>query len=153
TIETSQRALTTALDNTEIQHLEGRATQAAQAIADLADGGVGMAHPEYWWGLAELSTDHPIHGVDENSRTNQIRLSPSTVETAVQSPLQWFIYQVSTSASSAAAATGTFVHAIAEKYPEADVGQMYLELKAKFPLLAAEAGLEPGWEYDALYAK
>lgn len=153
TLETSQRELTTAVDDTEIRRLEARATQAAQALAVLADGGVATAHPDYWWGLGELSTDHPIHGVDETGRPNPIRLSPSTVETAVQSPLQWFIYQVSTSASSAAAATGTFVHAIAEKYPEADVDQMYAELKAKFPLLAAEAGLEAGWEYDALYAK
>src|SRR5699024_3433082 len=137
----------------EIQHLEARATQAAQALAALADGGVAMAHPDYWWGLGELSTDHPIHGVDETGKPNPIRPSPSTVDTAVQSPLQWITCQVSTSGSSAAAATGTFVRAIAEKYPEADVGQMYADLKAKFPLLAAEAGLAPGWEYDALYAK
>lgn len=153
TLEASQRQLTTATDEIEIQQLEANATQAAQALAVLVDGGVALAGPDAWWGLDQLSTDDPIHGIDETGKPNRIRLSPSTVETAVQSPLQWFIYQVSTSASSPAAATGTFVHAIAEKYPDADVGKMYAELNAKFPLLAAEAGLEPGWEYDALYAK
>src|SRR5699024_11390628 len=79
------------------------------------------------WGLGELSTDHPIHGVDETGKPNPIRLSPSTVETAVQSPLQWFIYQVSTSASSAAAATGTFVHARSEEHTS--------ELQSRFDLV------------------
>src|SRR5699024_11744274 len=90
---------------------------------------------------------------DQSGTTNRLRLTPSTVETAVHSPLQLFIYQISTSQSSPAAATGTFVHAIAEKYPTAQIGPKMQELKAKFPILAAEAGIEPGWEYDALYAK
>ena len=82
-----------------------------------------------------------------------MRLSPSTVETAVESPLQWFIYQISTAGTHPAAATGTFIHAIAEKFPDASVADMFAELKEKFPVLAAEAGIAPGWEYDALYAK
>src|SRR5690625_2860761 len=52
-----------------------------------------------------------------------------------------------------AAATGTFLHAIAEKFPEAHITDLFDELKAKFSVLAAEAGIDPGWEYDALYAK
>jgi len=151
TLEETQRQLETTTDNHTA--LEQRADQAARALAVLADGGIASADPNNWWGLNELSTSSPIHGVNEDGEPNPIRLSPSTVETAVHSPLQWFIYQVSTSTAGAAAATGTFIHAIAEKYPNADVGQMYAELKSKFPVLAAEAGIEPGWEYDALYAK
>ncbi|NWN88906.1 MAG: ATP-dependent helicase [Micrococcaceae bacterium] len=153
TLEEAQRTLSTTTDPHKVELLEAGATQAAEGLAVLAEGGISTASPDNWWGLLELSTQTPIHGIDETGAANRIRLSPSTVETAVESPLRWFIYQVSTSASSPAAATGTFVHAIAEKYPQADVGEMYAELKAKFPVLAAEAGIEPGWEYDALYAK
>ena len=133
--------------------IHNQATQAAQALATLAAGGIATADPSNWWGLLPLSTSDPIHGVDEHGVPNPTRLSPSTVETAVHSPLQWFIYQVSTSAAGPAAATGTFIHAIAEKYPDADVNAMFTELRSKFPVLAAEAGIAPGWEYDALYAK
>lgn len=153
TIEDAERKLTAVTNDVEAQALQTHADQAARALAVLADGGVATADPDNWWGLNELSTTHPIHGVDEHGAPNRVRLSPSTVETAVQSPLQWFIYQVSTSAAGPAAAIGTFVHAIAEKFPDANVGEMFGELKAKFPVLAAEAGIDPGWEYDALYAK
>lgn len=153
TLEDAERQLAAADDSTESQLLETRAQQAAEALVVLSDGGIATANPDNWWGMAELSTTSPIHGVDEQGSPNRIRLSPSTVETAVHSPLQWFIYQVSTSQSSPAAATGTFVHALAEKYPDGNVGEMFTELNEKFPVLAAEAGIEPGWEYDALYAK
>lgn len=152
-LEEAQRELLATDSAMQIQRLEADAQQAAEALAVLAEGGIKAADPDNWWGLIPLSTDNPIHGVDETGTPNRIRLSPSTVETAVHSPLQWFIYQISTSQSSPAAATGTFVHAIAEKYPTAQIGPMMQELKAKFPILAAEAGIEPGWEYDALYAK
>lgn len=135
------------------QAAQDRANQAARALAVLSEGGIATANPANWWGLNSLSTTNPIHGVDEQGKPHPTRLSPSTVETAVHSPLQWFIYQVSTSAAGPAAATGTFIHAIAEKYPDADVNDMFAALRSKFPVLAAEAGIEPGWEYDALYAK
>ncbi len=153
TLEETERKLLTATDATEFQALQVRADQAANALAVLAEGGIVTADPDHWWGLSELSTTSPIHGVDDHGKPNRVRLSPSTVETAVESPLQWFIYQISTAGTHPAAATGTFIHAIAEKFPDADVGAMYTELKEKFPVLAAEAGIEPGWEYDALYAK
>ena len=153
TIEETERKLIVTNGTVEADTLQARADQAARALAVLTEGGITTADPAHWWGLLDLSSAHPIHGVDEHGVPNRIRLSPSTVETAVHSPLQWFIYQVSTSSAGPAAATGTFVHAIAEKFPQADVGEMYAELKTKFPVLAAEAGIEPGWEYDALYAK
>src|SRR5699024_2916505 len=96
-LEDAERHLMAIDDPTEQTVLEARAQQAAEALAVLADGGVSTADPHNWWGLAQLSTATPIHGVDENGQPNRIRLSPSTVETAVHSPLQWFIYQVSTS--------------------------------------------------------
>lgn len=151
TLEDAERQLEAGV--ADAPPIQNQADQAARALAVLAEGGIATADPANWWGLNELSTTRPIHGLDEQGKPNRIQLSPSTVETAVHSPLQWFIYQVSTSAAGPAAATGTFIHAIAEKYRDADVGSMFTELKEKFPVLAAEAGIEPGWEYDALYAK
>ena len=153
TLEETERNLLNATNPVEIKTLEFRGAQAAKALAVLADGGIGTAEPGHWWGLVDLSTTAPIHGVDEHGVPNRVRLSPSTVETAVESPLQWFIYQISTAGTHPAAATGTFIHAIAEKFPDASVADMFAELKEKFPVLAAEAGIAPGWEYDALYAK
>ena len=152
-LEDAERKFEVNPDQPEDAALHAVADQAAAALAVLAEGGIATADPDNWWGLAALSTDHPIHGVDEHGEPNRIRLSPSTVQTAVQSPLQWFIYQISTSGSHPAAATGTFLHAIAEKFPEAHITDLFDELKAKFSVLAAEAGIDPGWEYDALYAK
>lgn len=152
-LEEAERRLSDTPNPAEVEVLQARAEQAANALAVLAEGGIAPADPEHWWGLVELSTTLPIHGVDEHGSPNRVRLSPSTVETAVESPLQWFIYQISTAGTHPAAATGTFIHAIAEKFPEADVAEIFAELKEKFPVLAAEAGIEPGWEYDALYAK
>src|SRR5699024_38957 len=129
------------------------AEQTAQALAVLANGGVPTANPDNWWGLAPLSTDNPIHGLDEQRQPHRVRLSPSTVETAVQSPLQWFIYQILTIVAHLAAAPGAFLHAIAEIFPQANIVEMFTEFNTKFPVLAAEAGLTPGWEYDVLYAK
>ena len=153
TLEETERTLLQTTEPTEVAVLHTQADQAASALAVLAEGGIAPADPDHWWGLVDLSTTSPIHGVDEHGVPNRVRLSPSTVETAVESPLQWFIYQISTAGTHPAAATGTFIHAIAEKFPDADVGEMFTELKEKFPVLAAEAGIEPGWEYDALYAK
>lgn len=153
TLETAERQLPDIHDEAAAAALSHTADQAARALAVLVQGGVTAADPKHWWGLAELSTSNPIYGVDDDGIPRRVRLSPSTVETAVESPLRWFIYQVSTSSAGPAAATGTFLHAIAEAYPEANVEAMYHELKTKFPVLAAEAGIAPGWEYDALYAK
>src|SRR5699024_5561602 len=144
TLETTERHLANIADPTQRQHYEHQAEQTAQALAVLANGGVPTANPDNWWGLAPLSTDNPIHGLDEQGKPHRVRLSPSTVETAVQSPLQWFIYQISTTGAHLAAATGTFLHAIAEKFPQANVVEMFTEFNTKVPVLAAEAGLTPG---------
>src|SRR5699024_1209545 len=67
-LEDSERHLMAMDDPTEQTVLEARAQQAAEALAVLADGGVSTADPHNWWGLAQLSTATPIHGVDENGQ-------------------------------------------------------------------------------------
>src|SRR5699024_11543270 len=99
-LEEAQRELLATDSAMQIQRLEADAQQAAEALAVLAEGGIKAADPDNWWGLIPLSTVNPIHGVDETGTPNRIRLSHSTLATAVHSPLQWFIYQISTSQSS-----------------------------------------------------
>src|SRR5699024_4281310 len=66
TLEDTERKLLSTVDPTEAEALETRGAQAANALAVLAEGGIATADPEHWWGLVDLSTVSPIHGVDEH---------------------------------------------------------------------------------------
>lgn len=96
------------------------------------------AHPDTWWGAAELSSTAPVFddGVP-------VPVSPSRIETIHRSPLDWFV-----SASRAEAATdlsrslGSLVHAIAEEFPEAPGSDLVAELERRWPSL----GLPETWE-------
>ncbi|MFI7744004.1 ATP-dependent helicase [Kocuria rhizosphaericola] len=96
------------------------------------------AHPDTWWGAAELSSTAPVFddGVP-------VPVSPSRIETIHRSPLDWFV-----SASRAEAATdlsrslGSLVHAIAEELPEASGSELVAELERRWPTL----GLPDTWE-------
>ncbi|GAA1759637.1 ATP-dependent DNA helicase [Kocuria aegyptia] len=96
------------------------------------------AHPDTWWGAAELSSTAPVFddGVP-------VPVSPSRIETIHRSPLDWFV-----AASRAEAATdlsrslGSLVHAIAEELPEASGSELVAELERRWPTL----GLPETWE-------
>ncbi|WP_298583737.1 ATP-dependent DNA helicase [uncultured Kocuria sp.] len=96
------------------------------------------AHPDTWWGAAELSSTAPVFddGVP-------VPVSPSRIETIHRSPLDWFV-----AASRAEAATdlsrslGSLVHAIAEELPEAPGAELVAELERRWPTL----GLPDTWE-------
>ena len=96
------------------------------------------AHPDTWWGAAELSSTAPVFddGVP-------VPVSPSRIETIHRSPLDWFV-----AASRAEAATdlsrslGSLVHAIAEELPEASGTELVAELERRWPTL----GLPETWE-------
>src|SRR5699024_5293083 len=60
-----------------------RGRAAAEMLAVLARAGVGGADPAGWYGVAEPSTDRPWIGPDQ-----EVRLSPSQVETLLQCPLR-----------------------------------------------------------------
>ena len=118
-----------------------RARPAASALARLAAEGIRGADPAHWWGLLPLSTEEPL--VDTG--TTPVPVSPSRVETALQSPLNWFIYQAGGQAGSTQAQSiGTFIHAIAEAFPEGPAEDLLAELERRLP----DLGLEPGWESD-----
>lgn len=114
---------------------------AASALARLAAEGIRGADPEHWWGLLPLSTEAPL--VDTG--TTPVPVSPSRVQTALQSPLNWFLYQAGGQAGSTQAQSiGTLIHAIAEAFPEGPAEDLLAELERRLP----DLGLEPGWESE-----
>lgn len=62
-----------------------RRARAARQLARLARAGVRGAHPDEWYGTAELSSRQPLWGQDEGP----VALSPSTVELLTTCPLRW----------------------------------------------------------------
>ncbi|GAA1136465.1 ATP-dependent DNA helicase [Nesterenkonia lutea] len=114
---------------------------AARALAVLADGGLSGAEPSTWWGLPELSTTEPLLEAEDT-----VRVSPSSVQNAIESPLQWF-----TGAAGGVEATdfsrmlGSLIHEIAEHHPtETQLEVLDHELDARWDSL----GREEGWETE-----
>ncbi|WP_235180925.1 PD-(D/E)XK nuclease family protein [Nesterenkonia sp. AN1] len=114
---------------------------AARALAVLVEGGLVGAEPNTWWGLPELSTTAPLL-----EPADIVRVSPSSVQSAIESPLQWF-----TGAAGGVEATdfsrmlGSLIHEIAEHHPaETDREVLISELDARWDSL----GREEGWETE-----
>ncbi|MCW2778762.1 MAG: putative ATP-dependent helicase [Frankiales bacterium] len=72
---------------------------------------VPLADPDRWWGLAQLSDDGPLVRDDE-----QVRVSPSKVESFDTCSLRWFLESAVGVAGSTGPSQvlGTLVHALAE---------------------------------------
>ena len=107
----------------------------------LAEGGLIGAEPQTWWGLPELSTTAPLLEPEDI-----VRVSPSSVQSAIDAPLQWF-----TGAAGGVEATdfsrmlGSLIHEIAEHHPaETDREVLTAELDARWDSL----GREEGWETE-----
>ncbi|WP_442790197.1 ATP-dependent helicase [Nocardia sp. CDC153] len=62
-----------------------RRMRAARQLARLAQAGVRGAHPDDWYGTAELSSSNPLW----DSADGAIALSPSTVDQLKTCPLRW----------------------------------------------------------------
>lgn len=119
--------------------------EAASALSRLADEGIRGADPDHWWGLLPLSTEQPL--VD--TALTAVPVSPSRVESALKSPLNWFIYQAGGQAGTTQAQSiGTFIHAIAERHPDGPAEDLLAELERRLP----DLGLEPGWETERVAA-
>jgi superfamily I DNA/RNA helicase/RecB family exonuclease len=89
---------------------EDRRRRAARQLARLAEAGVPGAHPDSWYGLADLSTVNPLRDKDDN-----VTVSPSTVETLAKCPLRWMVERHGgTDPAELASITGVLVHALAQ---------------------------------------
>ncbi len=126
--------------------LDDGTLEAASALARLAAEGIRGADPDDWWGLLPLSTQEPLVDV----ATTAIPVSPSRVETALKSPLNWFLYQAGAQAGSTQAQSiGTLIHAVAEAHPDGPTEALAAELERRLP----DLGLEPGWESERIEAE
>jgi len=110
---------------------------AAGLIALLAARGVPGAAPRDWYGLAGPSDQGPLRTPDE-----QVRVSPSSIESFSDCPLRWLLQSSGGREGTAAVAgVGSLVHALAHEMPAAGVEEMTAELKQRWPGL----GLGAGW--------
>ncbi|TDV37585.1 ATP-dependent helicase [Actinophytocola oryzae] len=101
-----------------------RRRRAARQLARLAEVGVPGAHPDSWYGLADLSTADPLRGKDD-----AVTVSPSNVETLAKCPLRWMVERHGgTDPAELASITGVLVHALAQA---AATGADELHLRAE----------------------
>lgn len=99
-----------------------RRHEAAAVLGRLAVAGVPGAHPDDWWGLRALSDDRPL--VDEGE---PVRVTPSTMESALRCSLRWLLERHGgRGESSAAAGVGNLVHAAAMLAEDASVDRAKL---------------------------
>lgn len=118
------------------------ARDAAQVLALLSRHDVPGAHPAQWWGLAPASTEDDL--VPDGGT---VVVSPSKVEKASKSPLEWFVPAAGGEAhTDFARSLGTLIHAIAAELPDGTLDQYRELLDRRWP----ELGLPEGWENDAL---
>lgn len=121
------------------------AGEAPAALALLAEAGVPGAHPDDWYGLAELSTTAPL--VDLAGDPDAVvAVSPSQIDRVEESPLGWFIDHVASPPSGIAASIGTIVHAVVEEAGARDDGDTSIEaLWAGVEARLREVRFEAGW--------
>lgn len=112
--------------------------EAAQILAALAKEGVQGAAPENWWGLAPLSSRQAILPEDA-----VVPVSPSKIETVLNSPFNWFIQAAGGEAEQDfARSLGSLIHAIAQDLPSANLEEYLAELQKRWPSL----GLRENWQ-------
>jgi superfamily I DNA/RNA helicase len=118
---------------------------AARALAALAQHSIPGAHPRTWWGLPTLTSTEPIF-----DPRDELTVSPSTVESAITQPLQWFTTRAGgTEPTDFHRMLGTLIHSIAEAHPEeTDVQKLHQVLEDRWHELRLN-----GWEAEARKAQ
>ncbi|HEY6795332.1 MAG TPA: ATP-dependent DNA helicase [Kineosporiaceae bacterium] len=115
----------------------GRRTAAAGHLARLAAAGVPGAHPDDWFGLADLTCETPLRADGE-----PVPVSPSKVEQFQRCALRWLLESAGgTTSSSTAQTVGTLVHELARDVPDGDLARLLELLEARIGRL----GLAGGW--------
>ena len=119
--------------------------EAPAALALLAEAGVPGAHPDDWYGLAELSTVAPLVDLEGDPEA-LVPISPSQIDRAEESPLGWFVDHVASPPSGLAASIGTIVHAVVEEAAARPDGDTSLEtLWAAVEERWKDLRFEAGW--------
>ncbi|TWP49337.1 ATP-dependent helicase [Lentzea tibetensis] len=87
-----------------------RRGRAATQLARLAEAGVPGAHPDSWYGLADVTTADPLWTEEQ-----RVSVSPSTIEVITKCPLRWVVERHGgQDPAELASVTGTLVHALAQ---------------------------------------
>ena len=107
---------------------------AASALARLAAERVPGADPNDWHGLIDPSTTEPLFSNDEH-----VRVSPSSLSSFEDSPVDWFIESISGSDPSTAMAVGTIVHWAMEHATDPSVDAVWAMVEQRWPELFFEA--------------
>ncbi|WP_280277243.1 ATP-dependent helicase [Nocardia wallacei] len=117
-----------------------RRQRAARELARLARAGVRGAHPDDWYGTAELSSQLPLWGDDQGP----VALSPSTVELLQTCPLRWALERHGGSdGDNPYAVKGNLVHTLVQ----ALAGQVS-EAQVKAALVRAWKAVDPAASDD-----
>jgi RecB family exonuclease len=102
---------------TDPKQVDLRRRAAAKQLARLAAAGVPGAHPDTWWGLAELSDDRPLAAAGE-----PVRVSPSALDRFVRCELRWLMEMVGARGPEAAVqSVGTALHEVAALAADPDL--------------------------------
>lgn len=134
--ELRQAAEATALD-TAREPLHRDATAVLGALV-AAPHPIRGAHPASWWGLAESTSHGPVVPPGE-----PVKVSPSKVESVMNSPLNWFVQAAGgEAATDFARSLGTLVHSIAEEHPEASGAEYQRVLDERW----GELEMPQNWE-------
>ncbi|GAB2726886.1 hypothetical protein GCM10027089_58540 [Nocardia thraciensis] len=113
-----------------------RRQRAAGQLARLARAGVPGAHPDSWYGTADLSSQLPLWGAD----SGPVALSPSTVELLQTCPLRWALERHGGSdGDNPHAIKGNLVHTLVQ----ALAGQVS-QAQVKAALVRAWKAIDPG---------
>jgi len=117
-----------------------RATEAARheaagQLALLAAAGVAGADPVQWYGIALPSTDAPLYDL----ALEQVRVSPSKLESIDECQLDWVIGDLGGDAGSVTAGLGTLIHAALEHAEGADEDALWRAVEARWGELEFEA--------------
>ena len=114
-----------------------RLEAAAALLAHLAAEEVAGADPDDWHGLAAPSSTAPLHAADQ-----QVRVSPSAVETADRCPLRWALQAAGGRREDTLdQSLGNLVHEIAAEHPHGTLEELREALDFRWSAL----GLGDGW--------
>ncbi|MDE2409205.1 MAG: ATP-dependent helicase, partial [Actinomycetales bacterium] len=118
-------------------------------LGRLAEAGVPGAHPDDWYGLAQISSTEPLFEFvsEENvpdleeaaDRGERITINPSQLEAFAKCPLHWFLNYHGASSSDYSASIGTLVHRALELATSVDEAELWKTIDSSWHTLKFES--------------
>jgi superfamily I DNA/RNA helicase/RecB family exonuclease len=120
-------------------------------LGRLAQAGVPGAHPDDWYGLAQISSTEPLfefvhetesgslEDVESSDRGERITINPSQLEAFAKCPLHWFLNYHGASSSDYSASIGTLVHRALELATSVDEAALWESIDSSWHTLKFES--------------